>query len=27
VPLLDYLERLQKDGESISDYETIWYYF
>jgi lysine 2,3-aminomutase len=27
VPLLDYLERLQKDGESVSDYETIWYYF
>ncbi|MBW6520191.1 MAG: KamA family radical SAM protein [Desulfoarculaceae bacterium] len=27
VPLLDYLERLSKDGESVSDYETIWYYF
>jgi lysine 2,3-aminomutase len=27
VPLLDYLERLKKDGESVSDYETIWYYF
>ncbi|MBU1405419.1 MAG: KamA family radical SAM protein [Proteobacteria bacterium] len=27
VPLLDYLERLQKDGESVSDYATIWYYF
>jgi len=27
VPLLDYLKRLKKDGESVSDYETIWYYF
>lgn len=27
VPILDYLQRLKKDGESISDYETIWYYF
>ncbi|OGQ87515.1 MAG: KamA family radical SAM protein [Deltaproteobacteria bacterium RIFOXYD12_FULL_56_24] len=27
VPLLDYLERLRKDGESVSEYETIWYYF
>jgi len=27
VPLLDYLERLRKEGESVSEYETIWYYF
>lgn len=27
VPILDYLQRLHKMGESISDYETIWYYF
>ena len=27
VPILHYLERLSKDGESVSDYETIWYYF
>ena len=27
VPILDYLQRLSKDGESVSDYETIWYYF
>ena len=27
VPILDYLERLKSAGESISDYETIWYYY
>ena len=27
IPLLDYLERLEAIGESLSDYETIWYYF
>ncbi|HIJ89756.1 MAG: KamA family radical SAM protein [Desulfobulbaceae bacterium] len=27
VPILHYLERLSKDGESVSDYETIWHYF
>ncbi len=27
VPILHYLERLSRDGESVSDYETIWYYF
>jgi len=27
VPILDYLERLEEFGESVSDYDTIWYYF
>lgn len=27
VPILHYLERLSRDGENVSDYETIWYYF
>jgi len=27
VPILDYLRRLEKLGEDISEYETIWYYF
>lgn len=27
VPILDYLKRLEKIGETASDYETIWYYF
>lgn len=27
VPILDYLQRLRKEGESVSEYETIWYYF
>ncbi len=27
VPILDYLKRLEKDGENIQDYYTIWYYF
>ncbi|HBN27207.1 MAG TPA: KamA family radical SAM protein, partial [Desulfobacteraceae bacterium] len=27
VSIYDYLERLQKSGEKISDYKTIWYYY
>lgn len=27
VPILDYLKRLEKIGESPSEYESIWYYF
>ncbi len=27
VPILDYLTRLEKDGENLQDYDTIWYYF
>jgi len=27
VPILDYLKRLKERGESISNYETIWYYY
>ncbi|MBT9149009.1 MAG: KamA family radical SAM protein [Dehalococcoidia bacterium] len=27
VPILDYLERLEQVGETVSDYETVWYYF
>ena len=27
VPILDYLKRLEKIGEDISQYNTIWYYF
>ncbi len=27
VPILDYLNRLEKDGDNIQDYDTIWYYF
>lgn len=27
VPILDYLQRLHKVGESVSEYDTIWYYF
>jgi lysine 2,3-aminomutase len=27
VPILDYLQRLEKIGEDLSLYETIWYYF
>ncbi|ADH86894.1 KamA family radical SAM protein [Desulfurivibrio alkaliphilus] len=27
VPILDYLKRLKNIGESISDYESIWYYY
>ena len=27
VPILDYLKRLEKDGENLQYYDTIWYYF
>ncbi len=27
VPLLDYLERLEKIGEKVENYASIWYYF
>ncbi len=27
VPILNYLQRLEKLGEDIKQYETIWYYF
>ncbi|MFH7320043.1 KamA family radical SAM protein [Desulfurivibrio sp. D14AmB] len=27
VPILDYLARLRRIGESSSDYESIWYYY
>ncbi len=27
VAIYDYLERLEKSGEKISDYKTIWYYY
>jgi lysine 2,3-aminomutase len=27
VPILDYLRRLEKIGEDVSEYESIWYYF
>lgn len=27
VPILDYLKRLEEDGENLQDYDTIWYYF
>jgi len=27
VPILEYLERLEKIGEDVSDYQTIWYYY
>jgi len=27
VPILDYLRKLQKDGENLEDYKSIWYYF
>ncbi|MEA3548724.1 MAG: KamA family radical SAM protein [Thermodesulfobacteriota bacterium] len=27
VPILNYLKRLEKDGENLQDYDTIWYYF
>ncbi len=27
VPILHYLQRLKKAGESVSEYETIWYYY
>ncbi len=27
VPILNYLRRLQQDGENLDDYKSIWYYF
>lgn len=27
VPILDYLERLDRIDENVTDYDTIWYYF
>jgi lysine 2,3-aminomutase len=27
VPILDYLERLKMIGETLEDYESIWYYY
>jgi len=27
VPIYDYLKRLSRDGENVSDYISIWYYF
>jgi len=27
VPIYDYLQRLKKDGEDISAYRSIWYYY
>ena len=27
IPILNYLKRLEKDGEARQDYDTIWYYF
>ncbi len=27
IPILEYLERLEKVGENVSDYDTIWYYY
>ncbi len=27
VPISDYLERLEKEGENLEDYKTIWYYY
>jgi lysine 2,3-aminomutase len=27
VPILDYLRKLERFGEDISNYETIWYYY
>jgi len=27
VPIYDYLKRLRADGEDITDYKTIWYYY
>jgi lysine 2,3-aminomutase len=27
VPILDYMKKLQKDGEYLDDYKSIWYYF
>lgn len=27
VPIFEYLERLEKEGENPEDYKTIWYYY
>ncbi|MBN2288596.1 MAG: KamA family radical SAM protein [Candidatus Glassbacteria bacterium] len=27
VPIYEYLKRLQRDGEDVNDYHSIWYYF
>ncbi|MHC4660878.1 MAG: KamA family radical SAM protein [Planctomycetota bacterium] len=27
VPIMEYLERLEKMGEDINDYQSIWYYY
>lgn len=27
VPIYEYLQRLQRDGEDVNDYHSIWYYF
>jgi lysine 2,3-aminomutase len=27
IPILDYLERLDRIGEDVADYQTIWYYY
>lgn len=27
VSIYDYMKRLQRDGEDVEDYKTIWYYF
>lgn len=27
MPILEYLNRLEKDGEKLKDYDTIWYYY
>jgi lysine 2,3-aminomutase len=27
IPILEYLERLERIGERVEDYQTIWYYF
>lgn len=27
VPILEYLERLKKGGEDVTEYQTIWYYY
>jgi len=27
VPIYDYLKELERRGENIDDYKTIWYYY
>jgi lysine 2,3-aminomutase len=27
VPILDYLQEMERRGEDIQEYRTIWYYF